>query len=46
MTAEESTIANGGDYQRNKEELARGRQLLKEYKVQTKQLTDCSVCHR
>lgn len=46
LTPEERTIADGKDYQRNKEELAKGERQLQEYKVQTKQLTDCSVCHR
>ncbi len=45
LTPEERTIADGKDYQRNKEELAKGERLLQEYKVQTKQLTDCTVCH-
>jgi len=46
LTPEERTIADGEDYQRNAEERAEGEKRLQEYKVQTKQLTDCSVCHR
>lgn len=46
LTPEERKIADGIDYQRNAAEREQGEKWLKEYKVQTKQLTDCSVCHR
>jgi hypothetical protein len=46
MTNEERALADGVVYNRNAEELEKGRELVKKYGIKTKQLTDCWVCHR
>lgn len=46
LTAEEESLKNGKQYERNDEEKAKGREWVKKYHIKTEQLTDCSVCHR
>jgi hypothetical protein len=46
LTPEERSLAEGDDYTRTPEEIARGEQRLKAYRVQKKQLADCWICHR
>ena len=46
LTAEEQALLNGQDYKRTPAELEHGRQLVKQYGIKTKQLSDCWICHR
>jgi hypothetical protein len=46
LSPEERALAHSQEYQRSPEELAKAKALMKEYGVKTKQLSDCSVCHR
>jgi hypothetical protein len=44
--AEDRAILDGEDFQRTPAQLARGRRLVEQYHIKTKQLTDCWICHR
>lgn len=46
LTNEEKTLAEGVDYHRNAEEVEEGKRLVTEYKIKTKTLSDCWICHR
>jgi hypothetical protein len=46
VTAEERALLDGKEYRRTPAELAEGRRLVKQYGINTKQLTDCWICHR
>jgi hypothetical protein len=46
LTAEESAIEEGHEYQRTPEELEEGRQTLALDRVKKAELTDCWICHR
>jgi len=46
LDPEEQALAAGRAYTRTGEQLERGRQLVKQYRIDTDQLTDCWVCHR
>lgn len=45
LTKEQQILAQGEQYNRNAEELAKGRELVKKYNIKKEQLTDCAVCH-
>jgi hypothetical protein len=46
LTPEEDSLRLGKQYKRTPAELAKGRELVKQYNVKTKQLSDCWICHR
>ena len=46
ISPEERALLRGQDYHRTPEELEEGRKLVKQYGIKTKQLSDCSICHR
>ncbi|MFM7321656.1 MAG: ammonia-forming cytochrome c nitrite reductase subunit c552 [Armatimonadota bacterium] len=45
LTAEEQILAQGEQYARKSDELAKGRELVARYHIKKEQLTDCAVCH-
>jgi len=46
LTKREEAILRGITYNPTPAEVAEGKKLMKEYKVDKEQLTDCSICHR
>jgi hypothetical protein len=44
-TKEIQSLASGEQYHRNKEELAKGLELVKKYHIKKEQLSDCATCH-
>ena len=45
LTTREYSLMKGFDYSPSKEEIERGKELVKERKVDKDQIQDCSICH-
>jgi Class III cytochrome C family/Cytochrome c7 and related cytochrome c len=46
LTPREEALKHGRPYNATKEEIAAGLELVKKYKIKTRQLSDCWTCHR